>query len=95
MDNDRLSTDTNLHIHALDNEKKKKGKRKRKIKQQELNLGEEGKPKLNSSLNSCLCSGGEQHEKSAANRPNYFSILPMVEVLYVSGWVDFISKNND
>lgn len=50
-----------------------KRKKERKRKQQELlSLGEERKPKLNSSLNSCLCSGGEQREKSAANRPNYF-----------------------
>lgn len=79
QDNDRWSTDI-TYTHGLDNEK---GKKERQRKQEEiLSIGEEGKPKLNSSLNSRLCSGGEQHKKSAANRPNYFSILPMFVYVY-------------
>lgn len=82
-----MSTDTRTtNTHAVDNEKKREKKnvyiykKGEKEKQQEiLSLWEEGKLKLNSSSNSCLCSGSEQHKKSAANRPNYFSILPMAE----------------
>lgn len=45
----------------------------------------EKKAEIKFFVESSLVSGGE-HEKSAANSPNYFSILPMDEVSRMRGF---------
>lgn len=71
-----ITTVCRTDITPPDNEKEQKKKYNKRKQRETLSLGEEGKPKLNSSLNSSWYSVGGQHEKSAANGPNYFSILP-------------------